>query len=105
MRYYIFEDKEYLQHHYYYHSSSYGYTHHYTMRCRYEIMDDGTLAYFYDSVTIHDDHTREDGYSTGKSGILLFSENVVATQAGDLYIRESFLENELKNFDKDAAGD
>lgn len=105
MQYYIFEDKEYLQHHYYYHSSSYGYTNHYTMRCRYEIMDDGTLAYFYDSVTIHDDNTREGGYSTGKSGILLFSENVVTTQAGDLYIRESFLEDELKNFSKKSADD
>ena len=105
MQYYIFEDQEYLQYHYYYYYSSYGYASHYTMRCRYEIMDDGTLAYFYDSATIHDDHTREGGCSTGESGILLFSENVVTTQEGALYIRESFLKDELKNFHKDAAGD
>ena len=102
MPYYVFEDEHYFKYYYYY---SYGSDiYHYTIRYRYEITDDGTLAYFYDSMTIYDDDTITSTSSTA-SGILLFSENVIYRQNGELYIRESFLENELKNFGKDAAGD
>ena len=102
MPYYVFEDEHYFKYYYYY---SYGSDiYHYTIRYRYEITDDGTLAYFYDSMTIYDDDTLTSTSSTS-SGILLFSENVIYRQTGELYVRESFLENELKNFGKDAAGD
>ena len=102
MRYFVFEDEHYFKYYCYYSYRSDIY--HYTIRYRYEIIDDGTLAYFYDSMTIYDDDTLTSTNSTS-SGILLFSENVISRQNGELYVRESFLENELKNFGKDAAGD
>lgn len=96
-RYYLFEKD--LVHYHYYHAYN-SMVSHYTVSYKYEIMDEGTLAYFFDSVEYHDDHTKlMDGYSI--SGILLFSENVIATGSGQsLYVRESYLENELTNFGK-----
>ena len=64
-------------------------------------MDEGTLAYFFDSIEIYDDDNRTNKDKPGtNNGILLFSKNVISTQSGNLFIRESYLENELKNFGK-----
>lgn len=96
--YYIVE-KDTLSFHYY--SMGYSGLNHYTKSYKYEIMDEGTLAYFYDSIVYHDDHDSTGPISTDGSGILLFSENVIATgQNQTLYVRESYLENELTNFGK-----
>ena len=98
-RYYVFE-KDYFT--YYFYSELDSKRQHYTVTYKYEIMDEGTLAYFFDSVEIYDDDDVTTKASLRKSnGILLFSENVISTQAGTLFVRESYLENELENFGED----
>ena len=98
-KYYVFE-KDYLI--FYCYDETYDGRFHYTITYKYEIMDEGTLAYFFDSIEIYDDDdvTKEREKNMGY-GILLFSENVISTQAGTLFVRESYLENEIENFGKD----
>ena len=97
--YYIFVDDQYLQ--YTNRDLWHGAISHYTVTYRYEIMDEGTLAYFFDSVEIYDDDTESSDDNWGdERGILLFSENVLSNTAQNLYVRESFLKEELKNFGK-----
>ena len=69
------------------------YEHDYTITYKYEIMEKGTLAYFYDS-KVDPNHEVE---STRYSGILLFSENVLSN-GSHLYVLESYLDEELPNF-------
>ena len=76
---------------------------HYTIRCRYEVMDEGVLCMMFDSIKVYDDgkplsviNEYSDFYKT-----LMFSENnLVDSTNGNLYIRESFAKNELPNFGK-----
>ena len=102
--YFVFENDLLIYHVYYQYSRDDAY--HYTATYKYEIMDEGTLAYFFHSVTFHEDHTApmtETSLRNG-SGILLFSENVLYAN-GDvsptLYVRESYAEKELPNFGKE----
>ena len=102
--YFVFENDLLIYHVYYQYSSNSAY--HYTAAYKYEIMDEGTLAYFFHSVTFHEDHTApmtETSLRNG-NGILLFSENVLYAN-GDvsptLYVRESYAEKELPNFGKE----
>ena len=82
---YVFE-KDYFT--YYFYSEFDSQRQHYTVTYKYEIMDEGTLAYFFDSVEIYDDDDVTTKASLRKSnGILLFSENVISTQAGTLFVR------------------
>ena len=67
---------------------------------KYEILDEGMLAYFFHSEQILEgkDKVRKTALS---SGTMVFSENVlrpVETTTADFYIRESYVENELPNF-------
>lgn len=73
---------------------------HYTVRYKYEIMDEGTLAYFYDSIEFHEGHNTDRNSYKQSNGILLFSENVISTTQNDLYVRESYKNNELNSFGK-----
>lgn len=102
--YYIFTSKEKLTYHrYYVYSSSFSEESrvtHYTIEYIYEVMDDGTLAYFYDSIIIHeDDNQTDEAEKKSTSGILLFSENVLTNSNGFLYINENYLEK-IPNFGK-----
>ena len=76
---------------------------HYTVTYKYEIMDEGTLAYFFHSVTFHEDHTAPMTETSlrNNSGILLFSENVLYDNSNTLFVRESYAEKELPNFGKE----
>ena len=98
--YYIFEDGL-LKRHYYSEVDTLGGSKisHYTRTYKYEIMDDGTLAYFFHSMTLHDDDTYNEARTKDNvNGILLFSENVLSSPEGYLYIRESYIKSELPNF-------
>lgn len=96
--YYIFEDGLLKYHIYSEYESLFGLTH-YTRTYKYEIMDDGTLAYFFHSMTLHDDDTCNEARTKDNvNGILLFSENVLSSPEGYLYIRESYIKSELPNF-------
>ena len=100
-RYFVFEKDLLIFHDYYQYSSNA--VCHYTATYKYEIMDEGTLAYFFHSVTFHEDHTgpmMEKTLRSGK-GILLFSENVLYNNSNVLYVRESYAEKELPNFGKE----
>lgn len=93
--YYIFE-KDYLIFHYYAGGSSIA---HYTITYKYEMIDEETIAYFFDSVEIHDDDTRTAEYDRSSSdGVLMISKNVVMTLGGILYVRQSYLDEELENY-------
>ena len=93
--YYIFE-KDYLTYHYYYYSYSY------TVTYKYEAIDEETIAFFFDSVEVHDGDAEEiEEELKDKNAILIVSKNVLMSQGGDLYVRESYLEDELTNFDKE----
>ena len=100
--YYIFTADT-LTYHYYRHSY-YPTTsvEHYTVVYRYEVMDEGTLAYFFDSIEFHDDHsasTKESAYCHS-NGVLLFSENVLldASSGNISFIREAYWKEKLTNF-------
>ncbi|MBQ7364553.1 MAG: hypothetical protein IJW46_03020 [Clostridia bacterium] len=99
--YYIFE-KDYVTRYEYYKDTVFSNsTSHYALTYKYEVMSEGTLAYFYDRVVIYEDDTVNTQEKFNKrNGILLFSENVIATTDEDLYVRESYLENELEYFGK-----
>ena len=102
-RYFLFEKDLLIFHDYYQYSRDDAC--HYTVTYKYEIMDEGTLAYFFHSVTFHEDHTApmtETSLRNG-NGILLFSENVLYSNSNimTLYVRESYAEKELPNFGKE----
>jgi len=93
--YVIYKDR--IEYHYYSFSESYGTISHYTTTYKYTVMDEGTLAYFYDSIETHDNHTSN---ATPKNdyGLLLFSKNVLSTPSGTLFVLEDYAENQLPNF-------
>ena len=96
--YYMFEEDE-MIFHYYYKSTSGTRVSHYTLTFKYEIVDDGTLAYFFDGVEIHDEDTEHvDKDFSERAGLLMFSKNVLSTPDGTLCINETYLEEELGNF-------
>ena len=66
----------------------------YTVTYKYSVMDEGTLAYFYHSCE------PAGAVKTDRSGLLLFSENVISTNSGALFVREDYAKSELPNFDK-----
>lgn len=72
------------------------YEHDHSITYKYEIMDEGTLAYFYDS-KVDPNHEIHETESTRYNGILLFSENVLSN-GSNLYVLESYLDEELPNF-------
>ena len=77
-----------------------NYVYHYEITYKYEVIDDGKLTYFFDSVKIYDDDNVNDIEDFSKRcGILTFSENVLA-EDDTLYVRESYYKRELKNFGK-----
>nr|MBE6545284.1 hypothetical protein [Oscillospiraceae bacterium] len=93
--YYIFE-KDYLIFHYYADGSDIT---HYTITYKYELIDEETIAYFFDSIEIHDDDTRTvKSYYPYSEGVLIISKNVVMTLNGKLYVRQSYLDEELENY-------
>lgn len=96
--YYIFEKDHLIRH--YYDTSSNDRVYHYTLTYKYTFVDEGTVAYFFDSRVIHDDDNATSNNSNIVNGILLFSENVLSNRSGDLYVRQSYLEQELTNFGK-----
>ena len=106
--YYIFE-KDYLTYHYYYYYESYDDsvdTYSYTVTYKYEAIDEETIAFFFDSVDEIDglDTAEEEELKerlNDKNGILIVSKNVLMSQGGTLYVRESYIEDELTNFDKE----
>ena len=64
-----------------------------TTKYKYEIVDESTLAYFFDSST-------DLGADTDSNGVLVFSENVLMTKAGTVFVREGYINEELPNFGK-----
>lgn len=100
-RYFLFENDLLIYHDYYQYPRDDAY--HYTVTYKYEITDEGTLAYFFHSVTFHEDHTASMTETSlrNNSGILLFSENVLYNNSNMLYVRESYAEKELPNFGKE----
>ena len=66
----------------------------YTVTFKYTVMDEGTLAYFYHSCE------PAGAVKTDRSGLLIFSENVLSTSTGTLYVREDYAKSELPNLDK-----
>lgn len=93
-------EKNAIQKYVYY--KSMGRVYHYTITYKYEIIDDGKLAYFFDSIELHDgNNAASKGDYNQSSGILCFSENVLSTLDGKtLYVRESYFNNELTHFGK-----
>lgn len=90
--YVVYKDR--IEFHSYYYSSLSETHKECTVTYKYTIMDEGTLAYFY-----HSDEPKNT-VRHDRSGLLLFSENVLATTAGVLFVREDYAKNELPNFDK-----
>ena len=99
-RYFVFEKDLLIYHTYYWYSVDDGCP--YTVTYKYEIMDEGTLAYFFHSVTFPEDYTAPitETELRNNNGILLFSENVLYSNSDTLYVRESYAEKELPNFGK-----
>ena len=64
-----------------------------TTRYKYEIVDESTLAYFFYSST-------DLGEDTASNGVLVFSENVLMTKGGAVFVREGYINEELPNFGK-----
>ena len=69
------------------------YTNFKTIRYKYEIVDESTLAYFFDSSTDED-------ATTNDHDVLVFSENVLMEKNGNVYVREGYINEELPNFGK-----
>ena len=101
--YFVFEKDLLINHNYYQSTFSDHDVYHYTVTYKYEIMDEGTLAYFFHSVTFHEDHTApmSEKELRNQRSILLFSENVLYNNGNVLYVRESYAEKELPNFGKE----
>ena len=64
-----------------------------TTRYKYEIVDESTLAYFFDSST-------DEFAKTNDHDVLVFSENVLMEKNGNVYVREGYINEELPNFGK-----
>ena len=75
---------------------------HCTITYKYEIIENGKLAYFYDSFETHEgNNAASAGAYNQSSGILSFSKNVLSSLDGEsIYVRESYFNNELPNFGK-----
>ena len=65
----------------------------YTTRYKYEIVDESTLAYFFDSSTDEDAKTND-------HDVLVFSENVLMEKNGTVFVREGYINEELPSFGK-----
>ena len=99
-RYLIVEADRLKYHHY---SAGTETVEHYTIVCKYEVVDEATIAYFFDSFEFHSDHTIPSSYmdyDSDFSEILLLSENVIFDRGGGIFVRESYLNTELVNFGK-----
>ena len=94
-RYFVIYDDGYLEYLDRYYSS--GEKSEYIVRCKYEIIDESTLMYFYDSREII---TGDSGPSHDTNGLLMFSENVLYASNGTAYVRGSYANEELPNFGK-----
>lgn len=74
---------------------------HYIATFKYEIIEEGKLVYFFDSIEIYeDDNQTKMKNACVDNGVIEFSENVLIIDDGPLYVRESYLEEELTNFGK-----
>ena len=93
-RYYIIYDDGYME--YYCPDGYYGEK--YTVRYKYDIVDESTLVRFYDSLVVH---SGSKDVTETVTGMLLFSENVLMTKEGSIYVREGYINAELPNFGKD----
>jgi len=91
-RYYAIYDDGYMD--FYYAGDSYEYT----VRYKYDVVDESTLVYFYDTLVVH---SGSKDVKETDSGMLLFSENVLMTEDGTIYVREGYVSEELPNFGKD----
>lgn len=97
--YYLFQKDTMTYHRY---SEHEGTVLHYTVTYKYTVVDEGSIACFFDSVEVHADHNGESPELQSDAFILLVSENVVCKTDQSLYIREGYLERELTNFRKEA---
>lgn len=96
---YLIIEADRLKYHYY--GGGADTVQHYTIVCKYEILDEETIAYFFDSFEFHSDHTSPYmNYDSDFSEILLLSENVIFDRGGGIFVRESYLNTELVNFGK-----
>ena len=86
--------------HYYYRSSVYeGEVTHCTLTMKYEVLSDGRVACFYDSVELHDDDNQSKAEDfSDDSYIMTLSKNVIVRGEDSFYIRESYLEDGIPNF-------
>ena len=100
--YFIFYENGTMEYHVYGGATSYSKCSHYTITYQYEVMDEGTIAYFYNSIKIYEDDEAtsldDKNRMTGNNGILLVSENVLSTTGGAIYVRQSYFEEKLPNF-------
>ena len=89
-----------VEYHYYYNSLVYeGEVSHYTLTMKYEALGDGRVVCLFDSVEIHDDDNRSKAEDfTDESYIMTLSKNVIVRGEDSLYIRESYLTDEIPNF-------
>ena len=96
---YVIVEADRLKYHYYDGGAE---VEHYTIACKYEILDEETIAQFFDSFEFHSDHNHTSymNFNSDFSGILLLSENVIFDQGGGIFVRESYLNTELVNFGK-----
>ena len=87
------DDKENFPYFIIYEDGYLDYTNFKTIRYKYEIVDESTLAYFFDSST-------DLGTDTNDHGVLVYSENVLMTKSGVVFVREGYINEELPNFGK-----
>ena len=71
----------------------------YTVTYKYTIVEKGMIARFYDSVEINDTKNDKNTFIR-HNALLIVSENVISNTSGTTFIRESYLNDELKNFGK-----
>ena len=99
-RYYVF-DGDHIEYTYYYYSDA-NYVVHYTIIYKYVVIEKGMIAIFSDSVEIYDDdNASSEDKLAYYNGQLILSKNVLINLVGNNFVRESYLENELKNFGKE----
>jgi len=93
--YYVFKDNGTGEYTYYYDHSQ-VYIRHYTVKFTYLIIDD-TVVCFYDSIEFAPNHTYETIISSTWTATFGFSENIIMSTGGTLYICEDYLP-EIPNF-------
>ena len=71
----------------------------YTITYKYTVTGAGMISVFYDSIEINDNNNKENDF-VNKDFLLIVSKNVISTMSGDQFVRESYLNDELKNFGK-----